>query len=189
MYLMNCNIINDKDNIVTLEEFRKYANYYEEDTDGMCLSYIGASFDIVKNYLGYNPIGNEYTVRVSGTGTPELYLSVPHINNVSYIEMDGKEIDPYGYTVYEDHINLNKGVFKEGLYNINICYNAGWKRNEIPYVMRMAVLRIASLMLAEQGGNIGVTSKSFSDQSRTFINYSNYNKFLQPLNIYKSRNF
>ena len=53
----------------------------------------------------------------------------------------------------------------------------------------MAVLRIASLMLAEQGGNIGVTSKSFSDQTRTFVNYSNYNKFLQPLAIYKSRNF
>ena len=59
----------------------------------------------------------------------------------------------------------------------------------MPYAIRMAVLRIASLMLAEQGGNIGVTSKSFSDQTRTFVNYSNYNKFLQPLAIYKSRNF
>ena len=53
----------------------------------------------------------------------------------------------------------------------------------------MAILRIASLMLSEQGGNIGVTSKSFSDQSRTFVNYSNYNKFLNPLSIYRSRNF
>ena len=186
---MNCNSISERDNIITLEEFRQYANYYEENTDAICLMYIGASCDIVKNYLGYDPISKDYLVRVSGTGMPELYTSVPHINSVGFIEIDGNEIDPYCYTFEKDHITLNEGVFEEGLYNIQINYNGGWRRDEVPYAIRMAVLRIASLMLAEQGGNIGVTSKSFSDQTRTFVNYSNYNKFLQPLSIYRSRNF
>lgn len=186
---MNCNSISDRENIITLEEFRQYANYYEENTDDICRMYIGASCDIVKNYLGYDPVSRDYLVRVSGTGTPELYTAVPHINSIGFIEMDGNEIDPYCYTFEKDHITLNDGVFEEGLYNIQISYNGGWRRDETPYAIRMAVLRIASLMLAEQGGNIGVTSKSFSDQTRTFVNYSNYNKFLQPLAIYKSRNF
>ena len=69
---MNCNSISDRENIITLEEFRQYANYYEENTDDICRMYIGASCDIVKNYLGYDPVSRDYLVRVSGTGTPEL---------------------------------------------------------------------------------------------------------------------
>lgn len=56
-----------------------------------------------------------------------------------------------------------------------------WGADEMPEVVKLSILRIATLMLSETGGNIGLTGKSFSDNSRTFVNYSNYRKYLQPL--------
>ena len=46
-------------------------------------------------------------------------------------------------------------------------------------------MRIATLMLMEGGENIGVSSKSFADNSRTFISYTNYLKYLSPLQTYR----
>jgi hypothetical protein len=51
----------------------------------------------------------------------------------------------------------------------------------MPEAVKLSILRVATLMLSESGGNIGLTGKSFDGDSRTFINYSNYRKYLQPL--------
>ena len=51
----------------------------------------------------------------------------------------------------------------------------------IPNLVRLTVLRIGSLMLMEAGENIGITGKSFADNSRSFISYTNYSKYLSPL--------
>ena len=51
----------------------------------------------------------------------------------------------------------------------------------MPKVIKLSIMRIATLMLSETNGNIGLTGKSFADNSRTFINYSNYKKYLEPL--------
>ena len=45
----------------------------------------------------------------------------------------------------------------------------------------MTILQIASLMLEESGGNIGITGKTMAENSRTFINYTNYDKWLKKL--------
>lgn len=44
-----------------------------------------------------------------------------------------------------------------------------WTAVTMPSIVKVTVLRIATLMLMEGGENIGVTGKSFSDNSRTFI--------------------
>jgi hypothetical protein len=36
-------------------------------------------------------------------------------------------------------------------------------------------------MLQESDGNIGITGKSMSEDSRTYINYTNYDKWLKKL--------
>lgn len=51
----------------------------------------------------------------------------------------------------------------------------------IPEIVKLTILRIATLMLMEGGENIGVSGKSFSDNSRSFISYTNYHKYLSPL--------
>ena len=60
-----------------------------------------------------------------------------------------------------------------------------WQAEEVPEIVRLTILRIATLMLMEGGENIGVSSKSFSDNSRTFISYTNYLKYLSPLQTYR----
>ena len=50
-------------------------------------------------------------------------------------------------------------------------------------------MRIATLMLMEGGENIGVSGKSFSDNSRTFISYTNYMKYLSPLQTFRKAAF
>jgi hypothetical protein len=56
----------------------------------------------------------------------------------------------------------------------------------MPYIIKLTVLRIAALLQAESDSNIGITSKSFAESgSRTFINYTNFDKYLLPVAGYK----
>ncbi|MCF0237027.1 MAG: hypothetical protein HUK24_00390 [Sphaerochaetaceae bacterium] len=75
-------------------------------------------------------------------------------------------------------------------YNIEQGPELGmWNDGERPSVVPLSIMRIATLMLCETNGNIGVTSKSFADNSRTFISYANYRKYLQPLDPYRKARF
>lgn len=60
-----------------------------------------------------------------------------------------------------------------------------WESAQVPDLVKITILRIATLMLMEGGENIGVSSKSFSDNSRTFISYTNYLKYLSPLQTFR----
>lgn len=64
-----------------------------------------------------------------------------------------------------------------------------WDEASRPAAVTLSILRIATLMLMESGGNIGLTGKSFQDSSRTFVSYSNYRKYLQPLDPYRDTRF
>ncbi|MDR0722096.1 MAG: hypothetical protein LBF75_04775 [Treponema sp.] len=56
----------------------------------------------------------------------------------------------------------------------------------MPYIIKLTVLRIAALLQAESDSNIGITSKSFAESgSRTFMNYTNFDKYLLPIAGYK----
>jgi hypothetical protein len=83
----------------------------------------------------------------------------------------------------DDHIRFvdHTTKFPIGEDNIVVSFTAGWEIEQMPSVIVVSILRIATLMLSETGGNIGLTGKSFADNSRTFVNYSNYRKYLQPL--------
>ena len=58
-----------------------------------------------------------------------------------------------------------------------------------PDIILLTIKRIATLLLMEAGENIGVTSKSMPDNSRTFINYTSYFKYLRPIQNYRVEKF
>jgi len=60
---------------------------------------------------------------------------------------------------------------------------------ECPDLIKLTIQRIATLLLMEAGENIGVTSKSMPDNSRTFINYTSYFKYLRPIQNYRKAVF
>ena len=103
--------------------------------------------------------------------------------SVESLSIDHLLVSPSLLVLQDDHVRFkdNKRLFPHGEDNILISFTAGWSVEAIPDVIILSILRIATLMLSETGGNIGLTGKSFADNSRTFINYSNYRKYLQPL--------
>ena len=66
-----------------------------------------------------------------------------------------------------------------GINSISVTYQAGFA--VFPGSIKMAALRIAALLMAEGQGNIGFQSKSLDGQTKIFVNYTNYSKFLDTL--------
>jgi hypothetical protein len=178
---------------VTVEELQKYSNVYG-DSD-LQQSYIDSAENIVNSYLGYSPIFHNYIHCFNGTGTNELQLKAKPIQTIISIEINGEHVplSEFYNTADSEFIYYNK-IFPCGKRNIKIEYNAGWgtsidNENNITYlpeIIKMTVLRIASILQAESDSNIAVSSKSFADSgTRTFINYTDYSKYLFPISIYK----
>jgi len=56
----------------------------------------------------------------------------------------------------------------------------------MPAEIILTILRIAALLESESNQNIGITSKTFAESgNRTFVNYTNFNKFLFPISKYR----
>lgn len=177
--------------IVTIDEFRSYNNYYEEDPNALLDTYILAAEDVVFEYLGYDPEYKQYESIYSGTGDSKLYLREMPIKQLIDVYINDSYVDPCNFIFKDNCIQHRYGrkVFTEGVDNIRVVYSAGNYVEDINKAIKLAVLRIASLMLAEANGNIGISGKSFGDNSRTFINYSNYDKYLKPIDPYRVINF
>ncbi|MDR1956890.1 MAG: hypothetical protein LBQ30_08560 [Treponema sp.] len=56
----------------------------------------------------------------------------------------------------------------------------------LPKIITMTALRIAAILSSESNNNIGVTSTSFGESGgRTFISYTNFDKYLFPISAYR----
>ena len=56
----------------------------------------------------------------------------------------------------------------------------------IPEILIITIMRIAAILQMESDGNIAISSKSFADSgTRTFINYTDYSKYLLPISNYR----
>lgn len=57
--------------------------------------------------------------------------------------------------------------------------------SDMPALIKLVCLEIASLIQMEERGNLGVNSQSFDGSSRSFLNVVNYDKYLQRLAAYR----
>lgn len=187
---------------VSIELFQKYSNVYSDNE--LQKSYINAAEDIVFNYLQYNPFVYTYNYT---TDTLEDNKSKEIVNNISGVLIDfsqsrnisGIALGISGLIDNEDLSGIIleiSGITNEGITGGNvtsisglaggisgICTGSG---SEVPEIIIMTILRIATLLQSEADSNIGVTSKSFGESGgRTFINYVNYDKYLIPISKYK----
>ena len=173
--------------LVTVDDLNAYSGNFE--TAAYKTTLIEAASDIVVKYLGYNPLQAERTYRTVGWGNDFVILPVPEVSVVASLVVDGETWPPTDYLAIVDPVSgrtrleLTSKTFLRGA-KIVITYTAGY--TDIPEQIKLAVLRIASLLMTEANGNIGVTSKSFADMSRTFVNYTNFDKYLKPLARYRA---
>jgi hypothetical protein len=179
---------------VKIEELKEYSGAHDEDN--LLQNYIDSAEDIVNTYLGYSPTLHNYIQYFDGTGTNELQLKAKPIETIISIEIGGQSISlSEFYNIGNSEFLYYNKTFPSGKRNIKIEYDAGWgvtvdddtaNGEYLPKIIKMTVLRIASILQSESNQNIGVSSKSFGDSgTRTFINYTDYSKYLLPISIFK----
>lgn len=176
--------------IVTVTDFNAYTGNYEESD--LKQYYLDSAESIVSSYLGYDIECQEYDETIEGLDAPYLILNALPIESVDSItEKDGTvvdydeddvEIKAEKVTVYDDDTPV---TFSRGT-RYRVVYTAGYDDTTIPGLVKLTVLRIASLLITESSGNIGITAKSFGDAgSKTFVNYTNFAKYLEPISTYR----
>lgn len=171
--------------ICKVEELQKYSGVYVDDTTGQEM-FLSSAQNVVENYLGYEIEKKNYTKLYSGLGFKNLRLGVKNISAVATVKIDNVEIGINNILINDDEIILENGNFTKGIKNIYVEFVGGFSDEEIPSLIKLTVLRIATLLQSESDSNIGITSKSFGDAgTRVFQNYTNFDKYLLPLSRYK----
>jgi len=171
-----------------IHELQFYSNNYEDSPEAIafkksCLLY---AIEVVENYLGYSLDERTYVEEHISTGTRKIYTYAQPILNVFSVTVNGIEIDPFDYESYGNCImttNQKEKFPKDA--TVEVEYTAGYG-NRIPDIIKQVILQIATLNLSSAGENIAVTSVSMPDNSRSFINYSNYSKWLGTLQKLRS---
>ena len=165
--------------IVTKEELQGYTGVEFEDGNNISDLFIGSAQNIVENYLGYEIESKEYTKHFALHTSNVIKCGVKNITAISEITIDGTPVE--NYYIDDDKIILKQLVISD---NIIIRFTAGFS-TDLPAIIKLTVLRIAALLQTESNNNIGISGKSFMDGSRTFMNYTNYDKYLIQTSKYK----
>ena len=179
-------IYEDTEMIITVTEFNTYSGNMETASDlvSMKESLIKTAQEIVSEHLGY-PVENcEHEDYISAIGQPDLFLFGYPVTSVLDLSLCGSAVPSSDYTIRGRSLRLKSGVWPVGIDNVYCRYMAGWTSQTVPEEVKTVVKQIASLLLQETNGNIGVTGKSMSENSRTYINYTNFSKWLEKLNPY-----
>ena len=165
--------------VVTKEELLGYSGIEFESGNNIAELFIGAAQNIVENYLGYEIESKEYTKHFALHSSNVIKAGVKNITVVSEITIDGTLVEDY--YIDDDKIILKQPVISD---NIIITFTAGFSE-DLPQIIKLTVLRIAALLQTESNNNIGISGKSFMDGSRTFTNFTNYDKYLIACSKYK----
>ena len=180
--------------IVSVQAFDSYSGDHEDSPQAVALKelFLSSAEGIVEEYLRFSPLlSPRRGVVLSGDGTRRLMLPFRPVRSLEELSMDDRKLEPSLFRIDDDRIvPVDAGMsFTKGVDNIVLSCTAGWEAEEVPAPIVVAILRIATLMLSETDGNIGLTGKSFADNSRTFVNYSNYRKYLEPVAGYRVMRF
>ena len=165
--------------VVTTEELEGFTGVQFESGNNIAELFIGAAQNIVENYLGYEIESKEYTKHFSLHNSNIIKCGVKNISNVAEITVDGTLVE--NYYIDDDKIILKQPVISD---NIIVKFTAGFA-TDLPQIIKLTVLRIAALLQTESNNNIGISGKSFMDGSRTFINFTNFDRYRIACSKYK----
>lgn len=171
---------------VLLATWKKYANKLDSDTTGEELYqlYIDAAEKIVADHLSYSPASASYTHTLSGSGRSTLQLRAKPVTALASVTIDGVSRNVADFSLDDERLTDTTGSVFSRHSTIVVAYTAGW--TTVPALIQMAVMEIASLLSLQAGENIGVSSTTFDGgNTRSFINYTNFDKYLRPLSSYK----
>lgn len=165
--------------IVTKDELQGFTGVEFESGNNIAELFIGSAQNIVENYLGYEIETKEYIKHFALHSSNVIKCEVKNITAVSEITVDGTLVEDY--YINDDKIILKQPVISD---NIIVKFTAGFGE-DLPQIIKLTVLRIAALLQTESNNNIGISGKSFMDGSRTFTNFTNFDRYLIACSKYK----
>ena len=165
--------------VITKEELQGFTGVEFESGNNIADLFIGSAQNIVENYLGYEIESKEYVKHFALHTSNIIKCGVKNITAVSEITIDGTLVEDY--YVDDDKIILKQPVISD---NIILKFTAGFGA-DLPQIIKLTVLRIAALLQTESNNNIGISGKSFIDGSRTFTNFTNFDRYLIACSKYK----
>lgn len=171
---------------VQLALWKKYANKMDSDAEGEALyqQYIDAAETIVADHLSFSPLSASYTHTFQGSGRSTIQLRAKPVTALASVTIDGVSRNAADFSLDDERLTDTTGSVFSRHSTIVVAYTAGWAT--VPALIQMAVMEIASLLSLQAGENIGVSSTSFDGgNTRSFINYTNFDKYLRPLSRYK----
>ena len=161
---------------VDLKLFSQYLKMNDAEQDALLLLYLNSAQQIIENYIGYSLEAKTYNYGIKRSGYFVLQSA-----NIFDLKINGDAV-----TVLKQNVNI---VFiKENITGeiSSIEYTAGFNKDNVPEIIRLTMMRIASLMVSEEGGDIAITGKNFgADGGRTFISTRDYSKILKELDAYR----
>ena len=165
--------------VVTKEELQGFTGVEFESGNNIADLFIGSAQNIVETYLGYGIENKEYVKHFALHSSNVIKCGVKNITVVSEITIDGTLVEDY--YIDDDKIILKQPVISD---NIIVKFTAGFGV-DLPQIIKLTVLRIAALLQTESNNNIGISGKSFMDGSRTFVNFTNFDRYLIACSKYK----
>ena len=165
--------------IITKEELQGFTGVEFESGNNIAELFIGSAQNIVENYLGYEIESKEYTKHFALHSSNVIKCGVKNITAVKEITIDGTLVEDY--YIDDDKVILKQPVISD---NIIVKFTAGFSV-DLPQIIKLTVLRIAALLQTESNNNIGISGKSFIDGSRTFTNFTNFDRYLIACSKYK----
>lgn len=165
--------------IVTKEELQEYTGTEFEEGNNMAELFVSSAQNIVESYLGFEIERKEYTKHFALHTSNVIKAGVKNITAVESITIDNILVEDF-YTD-DDKIILKQPVISD---NIIVKFTAGFSE-DLPAIIKLTVLRIAAILQTESNNNIGISGKSFLDGSRTFVNFTNFDRYLIACSKYK----
>lgn len=173
-------------NVVANSDFSQYSGFFPTE-ESIITGYLAAAQRVVEDYLGYPLVRSKhfYYKRQLFDSTGILLDNLP-VRSIGEFTINGCAPECWDGSFrewgLEYPVRYNDMVYVEYFAGYGTQTATGWDFSDLDPIIRMTILRIASLIHQESQGNIGTTGANLGGVSRTFTNYTNYDKFLKPLN-------
>lgn len=177
-YCMKCNREEHLSDL--MDKFQWYLNDFEDSEEAIALKrqYLTTAKEIVEGYLGYSLDIHDVEEEHISIHSKDIYLREFPVEEVYAVKINGKYVPAPHVERRGDHVRVHACIPCNA--EIEVQYCAGYRK--IPDIVEQTIFRLASLLKTEANGNIGLTSRSYgNDGSRSYLNYTSYAKYLEPL--------
>jgi hypothetical protein len=176
--------------LCTLATWKVYAKKTDGDAtaQGVALEalyqvFLDSAEQIVREYLGYDPASQTYTSQAYwGNGSSSIVLKAKPITDLSSISINGVADSVGDWLIDGERLTEKSGAIYSKADAFLVTFTAGLAAGAALNLVILTCMDIASLLSQNMGDNIGVSSVSLDGgNSRTFINYNNFEKQLARL--------